>query len=259
MILSSWLRRFSVLSKRTGTACGPRAPMSVAAPRPDIGLGRCGRVQDSESQVLPNSDALTELPIQEGADAWKHADVILRAVGDIVVRQQRELASLTAGLNLHCAAVTVESDGGGKPRLPRGNRRLRPAIDRTELSKGTNADSKPSPGQARSESEELDEALQFVRPSNRRSARGDAQADADDGDDGDGSEEFEEEEEDSDGSGPSAAPGPWSALAHLSAALTGFEAAIQRADGRGLSLARAQGVAVPEGPQDVSATAAMPE
>ncbi|CAE8599218.1 unnamed protein product, partial [Polarella glacialis] len=67
---------------------------------------------DSESQVLPNSDALTESPIQEGADAWKQADAILRAVGDIVVRQQRELASLTAGLNLHCAAVTVESDGG---------------------------------------------------------------------------------------------------------------------------------------------------
>jgi len=131
------------------------------------------------------------------------ADTLLRMVEQVVGRQQRELARLTANLNLQCAEVAKASGIEG---------------DLSELM--PEALVKPL---------ELEE-----EPSTSPSAPATGKGEVGDTDESEGKDvEVESSEKLSKVQGRgflSGSSAPWSALAHLSATLSGFEAALDLAD-----------------------------
>jgi len=135
----------------------------------------------------PSAAAWAEAPLALQAELWREhedtaggrgalarADEMLEIVGEVIHRQQRELAALAAGLGLESASLAPEGAAAAR--------------------RGTLADRGPASAPA---------------------GRGDGDVDEEDQQD-----EVSEREE-----------GPWPALAHLSAALSSFDAALQRSSG----------------------------
>lgn len=89
-----------------GAGGGPAAGSHFAEAGRRLAVG-CAE-GDGAGELLPAGSVGGEL----GAAAWRlEAVAVLRAVEHVVARQQRELASLTANLNLQCVEVAVRACG----------------------------------------------------------------------------------------------------------------------------------------------------
>lgn len=222
-----------------------RMPEDQAVRIPDIKLAdRPQALTSGLSKVTAESPAAEAW---DGAGAWLEADAVLGVVGKVVARQQRELASLTANLKLQCTRachdevcqVTQEELGQGGTCL-----RASPECGSTSLYAADRGGDQAGRAESRAEDAEDAEAARTAGAvGGARSAGSPAAADEREGLEGPGRanveggspeeeleldlEEEEELELEEEELVPSLRPGgPWSALAHLSAALTGFEAVL---------------------------------
>lgn len=237
------LEVFQSLSARAAR-CGGVDGSSMANASPGVGsvsamlLGISGEGSalvspeggfEDEDLVGAMSPAPPEADVTGIVGPWAQADAVLKVVGDVVARQQRELASLTVGLGLQGSSVRGQScseaesrgrgaEHGGSVTSPRG------AVTwdsdsyfggRGELGTELGSSCRESPNAS-----QRVRRAEAARQPRHASWKDDGSAASHDG-------ELELKDE---GDDASPVGGPWSALAHLSAALTTFDAALHRAD-----------------------------
>jgi len=189
-------------------------------------LAECGR---QDQALFPELEELDTAKALSDASTWMQAEAVLRLVGDVVARQQRELASLTAGLNLQCSSIAIEEGPTPLDHAAGADHSSR-AVTANGIMPGSPAACARTPerdSHSRSRVRTVRSRGRGVRgvededaKASRASSRGSSQA--------------EEATATDELRLPGLrASGPWSALSHLSAALTGFEAVLHRAESSG--------------------------